>query len=847
MLPSAAMYRMYCGCFALLGFSCLLCPFLLPASHAQITLDGSLGPRGALQGPRYEIPAEVGQLRGGNLFHSFGQFNIQRGERATFTGPAAVDNIFSRVTGGSRSRIDGTLQSDIPGASLYLLNPSGVMFGPHAQLNVSGSFHVSTANRIRLSDGATFSANLSEKTRLTCAPPVAFGFLDRHPAGITMQGSQLSVQEGKTFSVTGGDITLTNKAMVFSGTSSEMPGGDILIRANALTMRTGSGITSYTTAAESAGDAGNIRVDAQTVTIRGSSFLSSVTLGAGRSGNVKVTATTLVMDGRVEGFSSEISTRSETRATGPAGSVRVEAQTVSLTNGAQIQSATFGAGPGGALTVIAHDAITLDGFGIGLTASGQEDFAPSLIGTTSQQRATGPAGSVRVEAQTVSLTNGAQIQSGTFGAGRGGALTVIAHDAVTLDGFGGGLLSLITASSESKAIGDAGSVRVEAQTVTATNGAQINSVTFGAGQGGSVTVIARDRVTFHGTSPEGEKLLGVLVPGDRTFPSGANANSHGTGAPGIVHVTAPKVMLAAGGRISSANITSKRAGGTVIVQAADTLEIAGMGSSLRTRSFGPGPGGDITVNAGTVLLTDGADLSAASTPRGDAQGSGNAGNIQVTASKNLLIQNSSVTTAATQADGGNITLRVHDMIRLQDSQITARVSGGEGAGGNITIDPAAEFVVLEGSQLNASAIGGPGGNITIKAGVFLSDPASSITASSDRNVPGEINIQAAITNLSGLVTPLTPDFAPVGALLHDPCTARLRAGTVSSFVVRGRASFPATYDGPLHSRLYESPQHRTPPTGAGHPRRETTAASQVPLGSAGTRSLLWLDLPCARP
>ena len=165
--------------------------------------------------------------------------------------------------------------------------------------------------------------------------------------------------------------------------------------------------------------------------------------------------------------------------------------------------------------------------------------------------------------------------------------------------------------------------------------------------------MARERVTFRGTSPEGEALLGVLVPGDRTFPSGAFANSHGAGAPGIVQVTAPEVMLAAGGRISSLNIASERAGGTVIVQAPDTLTIAGVGSSLRTRSFGPGQGGNIAVNAGTVSLTEGADLSAASIKTGDAQVLGDAGNVTVTVSKSLLMQNSSVTTEASQADGGN--------------------------------------------------------------------------------------------------------------------------------------------------------------------------------------------------
>ena len=59
------------------------------------------------------------------------------------------------------------------------------------------------------------------------------------------------------------------------------------------------------------------------------------------------------------------------------------------------------------------------------------------------------------------------------------------------------------------------------------------------------------------------------------------------------------------------------------------------------------------------------------------------------------------------------------MIRLRDSQITTAVGSGRGAGGNITIDP--EFVVLENSQISANAFGGPGGNITIRAGVLLSD------------------------------------------------------------------------------------------------------------------------------
>lgn len=41
------------------------------SAHAEVVFDGTLGFRGALQGPNYAIGAELGQQRGGNLFHSF--------------------------------------------------------------------------------------------------------------------------------------------------------------------------------------------------------------------------------------------------------------------------------------------------------------------------------------------------------------------------------------------------------------------------------------------------------------------------------------------------------------------------------------------------------------------------------------------------------------------------------------------------------------------------------------------------------------------------------------------------------------------------------------------------------
>jgi len=94
--------------------------------NAEVTLDGTLGYSGALPGHDYLIGADLGQQHGGNLFHSFQDFNLQSFESATFSGPDSVNIVFSRVTGGNLSNIDGLIRSTIPNAEMFLLNPARV-------------------------------------------------------------------------------------------------------------------------------------------------------------------------------------------------------------------------------------------------------------------------------------------------------------------------------------------------------------------------------------------------------------------------------------------------------------------------------------------------------------------------------------------------------------------------------------------------------------------------------------------------------------------------------------------------------------------------------------------------
>jgi len=192
----------------------------------------------------------------------------------------------------------------------------------------------------------------------------------------------------------------------------------------------------------------------------------------------------------------------------------------------------------------------------------------------------------------------------------------------------------------------------------------------------------------------------------------------------------------------------------------------------------------VTLQALRVALTDGATISAAST------GTGDAGNVTILTQDTFQSTNGSVVTRATQADGGNIQITAPHLVRLRDSAITANVGGGpRTVGGNITIDP--QFVLLQNSQIVAQAFEGHGGNIRISAQqVYLADPSSQVSASSQLGISGTRDIRAPVTSISGTVAPLPQSFARAAELLRDRCAERLRGGSVSRFVLGGRDGVP---------------------------------------------------------
>ncbi|MCK4961188.1 MAG: filamentous hemagglutinin N-terminal domain-containing protein [Anaerolineales bacterium] len=919
----------------LIIFAFLLFWPILSTSHAEVTLDGSLGPSGAVghgtlpdgTSTTYLITDNLGTQVGGNLFHSFGKFNVDTNESATFTGPNSINNIIGRVTGGTQSWIDGLLRSTIDGANLFLLNPAGMLFGPNATLDVKGSFHVSTADYLRFDDGERFYVNPAENSVLTVAPPQAFGFLSESPTRISIQESLLEVPEGETLSVVSGNIEIVGGTLraasgrinlasvassgeVIPNAQDEEPGlkmdtferlgeidiskdgelkvsgatpGNIFIRGGSLSLDS-SGI--YSTTHGAAGDL-DIRL-AEDLSLTNRSYIDSSSYWSGPAGDILLDVGRLtILDG------SKITSHAMPDCTSQGGNIMIRAaEFVSISSGggdnymqSYISSSTFGNGDGGTISISTPSLTIEEHAGIFAVAYMGFDWMGNVVGggragdifldvgsltITSAgigcQTATPyNAGNITITAtESISIDDGA-INSTTWDAGDGGTIS-ISTPVLVMDCAG------IDATAEGPyVLGDAGDIFLEVGSLELTGISQIQTSTDGPGQGGDVTVTATDSISISGRITEGNEMyqsaiisstygdgnggtISISTP-SLTIDDGALAAETALGAEsgGDILVEVGDLTISNGGLISSVAFGSGQ-GGNVTVTAADSISILGRnidglpsgiisgansgaggditleapeielsdGVIISTESFGVGNAGDISITASDTFHSNNSSVTTAAeqaeggdiniTTRemqllngtivsAESSGAGNAGNIHLAATDSFLMRDSAVTTEAKQADGGNIKVSAEYMVYLIDSEITASVGGGpETVGGNINIDP--EYVILKNSKIIANAYEGMGGNISIVADVFLADPDSIVDASSALGIDGQVNIRAPVKEITGTFAPLPKDFLSALALLREPCMARIQGGKYSSFVVGGRDGLPLEPGGLLPSPIF---------------------------------------------
>ncbi|MBE9180640.1 CHAT domain-containing protein [Oculatella sp. LEGE 06141] len=159
-----------------------------------------------------------------NLFHSFRRFGLSDGEIANFITRPEVINVLGRINGGEASFINGILRVSGSNANLFLMNPSGIVFGPNATLDLPGSFTATTATGIGFGSN-WFSAIGNNDYALLNGNPSAFAFTVSQPGAIVNAGD-LSVAAGQRLGLLGGVVVNTGELSASGGqlTAVAVPG-----------------------------------------------------------------------------------------------------------------------------------------------------------------------------------------------------------------------------------------------------------------------------------------------------------------------------------------------------------------------------------------------------------------------------------------------------------------------------------------------------------------------------------------------------------------------------------------------------------------------------------------------
>ena len=723
------------------------------------TLPGrSLGTTVSTSSPVTTI--DGGTLSGSNLFHSFSTFDVAVGDTARWVysagDPSSIGNVINRVTGGTPSQIFGMLDSTaLPNADFYFINPAGIVFGAGAQVNVPAAAHFSTASNLHFTSSETFAVATPDGSTLSVAAPSAFGFIGNEgdilasgaghffpwmPEAFLPNGGSLSLSaanvavdasyiqaSGLAIAATGtgaatvdtagavngqpsGHVTISNNSRVEGLEVNGGVGGPLSITAGTVSVD-GSGIS---TRGGTFGVAGPIAIFADELNLNSSTINSigmdtafTFTAAAGPIdidvGNLSMTNSLIRTDnsGTANGDNVTINIRDHLVMSGSwitadnggfadtlGGSVIIRAADATLTNSSRISAVSFGSGDGGTVDVAVQGHFGMTNSNIFTGANGDGDGGAVILG-----------------ADSMSLTN-SLIDSRSLAGGDGGDIEVNVTGTLELD-FGR-VLSTVSAPDETSTP-SAGAVSVSAHDLIMAAGSPlvastIASTSTGAANGGSVNI----------------DVTGSLVLGDYASIAATNL---GNGNAGTVNVSAGEASLALGSSISSSSTgiynsmtdvyTTGGNAGSVEVDVDGQLSMSAAEISSNTED---GLAGNVTVSAGSALISD---LSFVSS---DATNNGEAGVVSVSVDGLLALDAARISTNAGEAgdgtttgDAGAVQVSASDISLINGAAIDSK-SFGLGQGGDVAILATGKLTVVE-SFISSDALGdGDAGSVFVHAG-----------------------------------------------------------------------------------------------------------------------------------
>lgn len=738
-------------------------------TQAQIIPDATLGTERSSLTPNANVPTlpspvdliEGGAPRGSNLFHSFLEFNVNNGQQVYFANPIGIETIFTRVTGNHLSNILGTLGVN-GNASLFLLNPNGIVFGPNARLDINGSFLATTANSFQFPNGNEFSAtNPQAPPLLTISVPLGVQY-GSQSGGITNTGN-LTVGQDLTLAAgnldlqgqvsASRDLTLQAWDTVRVRDSAATPfiasaGGKLIVQGNrgvdifALN-HPNSGFYSGTdmvlrSANTVGGDAhysagGNFRIETLDGILGNLSspydpiILSSgdVSLGDYTGGSLHILAGGSVTLGNVEITGTDID-----------GNTIHPGNTTPVNNTQTIASlASFTLSDNTPITIQGNIIPTLDvRAGVNWAALGGFPVPdPTIIGTLPN--------SPLVPASGASIT-----VNGTITNAQPDGFVLLTNQFQPNTATGNIVVNGINTSS-----GNSGSIIIDSRGNFTPRG-NLDTSTSGTGGGGDIRIRTVGDVRLDGVQ---------LVSNTQPFSSGNAGN---------ISVAARSLFLDNGGQITSQSQDSATGNsGNITLNVTDTLSLTsnvggGQPSAIftLTQRRSQGNGGNISITTGNLILKDGSEILAnnfgnrAGTKAGDitirATGQitldgyrdNNGNNSGSGIGSNIRFGREDGSTGAKQA--GTIDIQAAGLLMQNGGYIASKVEQGEsGQGGNISLNITGSMQ-LRGvspsgnesglfSNVESGAVGNAG-NISIRANNLSLLNGGAIVNSVDPNGQG---------------------------------------------------------------------------------------------------------------
>ena len=589
-----------------------------------------------------------------NMIINWTTFNIGADSTVNFWQPDSSAVALNRVTGGTESQILGTLNAN---GQVFLVNPSGILFGSSARVNTAG-FVASTrdiSDEDFLKQCYTFSGNSGSGAAI--------------------------INQGNLTTTKGGYIVLAADQVKNSGTLSTPGGSTVMAAAETVTLQLDNG-------------------GLTTVSVNGSvvnALVENSGLISARDGRVYLTArgkdmllnTVLNVSGVVDAGSMS----------GEGGSIVLDggdSGTVTISGSLQADSAS---GQGGRI-VVQGDSILLDQ-GSSLSATGATGGGEVYVGGGWQ----GNDSSIR-NASRVVMKDGATINVSATGEGDGGTAVLWSEDYTRFDGTimaTGGTVSgnggqvetsshntlVVSGQVNAAAVnGSGGNWLLDPVDITivdgSNNAADTNvsnttadaSVTLtGNGTGSSVTNTTIENSLNNGTS--------VTILTNGTDVSGQSGNITVNAAITKSNGSDASLTLLADGNITvNKNITSTNGALNVTLSAADSSD------------------GSITLN-GATISTSGGDITL---------NSANSSN-----SLTVNISGSTLNATNSSGSGGNITINATSNTTTANANVVYISSSNLTAGNNLSITGTATGCGAYGVTVNSSNLNADSVNITASA------------------------------------------------------------------------------------------------------------------------------------